>query len=291
MLEPKDSILLGGAGKNNHKYPPAPKVLLKRSAGRRRDEVELDAGGNVILITGGATGIGYALAERFVEEGSEVIVCGRRKNKLQAAKEQLPAIHVRQCDVAIESERKSLLKWATTSFPDLNILVNNAGIQRKVDFTSLKIAKPLGAKDDEVTINLASQIRLCALLTPKLMKRNRAAILNISSGLAFAPIATMPIYCATKAAIHSFTTSLRHQLRNTSIRVFEAVPPTTDTELDASFAGEEEQAYRGISPQEVARAIIEGMKADKEEIIIGQAQGLYQAALQDPKAIFAKLNS
>jgi uncharacterized oxidoreductase len=250
----------------------------------------LDVGGNAILITGGGTGIGYALAERFVDAGSEVIVCGRRKGKLQAAKRQLPTIHVRQCDVTIESERKRLLKWATTRFPDLNILVNNAGIQRKVTFTSPRIAKPLTPKDDEVTINLASQIRLCALLTPKLLKRKRAAILNISSGLAFVPIATMPIYCATKAAIHSFTISLRHQLRGTSVRVFEAAPPTTDTELDASFAGEEEQAYRGISPQEVARAIIDGMKADKEEIIIGQAQGLYQAALQDPKAIFAKLN-
>ena len=218
-------------------------------------------------------------------------MCGRRISKLQAAKRQLPTIHVRQCDVAIESERKSLLKWTTSHFPDLNMLVNNAGIQRKVDFTSPKVANPLTPKDDEVTINLASQIRLCALLTPKLMKRNSAAILNISSGLAFVPIATMPIYCATKAAIHSFTTSLRHQLRGTSVRVFEAAPPTTDTELDATFAGEEEQAYRGISPQEVARAIIEGMKAGKEEIIIGQAQGLYQAALQNPKEIFAKLNS
>ncbi len=114
--------------------------------------------------------------------------------------------------------------------------------------------------------------------------------MNISSGLGFVPIATMPVYCAIKAAIHSFTISLRHQLRETSVRVFEAVPPTTDTELDASFAGEEEQAYRGISPQEVAAAIIEGVKADKQEILIGQAQGLYQAALRDPEAIFKQLN-
>jgi len=251
----------------------------------------LDVAGNTILITGGGTGIGFALAEKFVDEGSEVIVCGRRRNKLQAAKRQLPTIHIRQCDVAIESQRKMLLKWATSHFPDLSMLVNNAGIQRKVDFTSPKVGNPPNPKDDEVTINLASQIRLCALLTPKLMKRNRAAIVNVSSGLAFVPIATMPIYCATKAAIHSFTTSLRHQLQATSIRVFEAAPPTTDTELDASFAGEAERAYRGISPEEVARAIIEGLKADKEEIIIGQAQGLYHAALHDPKEIFAKLNS
>ncbi len=247
-------------------------------------------GGNTILITGGATGIGYALAERFVEAGSEVIVCGRRRSKLNTAKRQLPPIHVTRCDVAVESETKHLLHWATTHFPDLNVLVNNAGIQRKVDFTSRTIQRPTLAKDDEVTINLGSQIRLCALFTPKLLKMRTAAIVNVSSGLAFVPIATMPIYCATKAAIHSFTLSLRHQLRGTSVRVFEAVPPTTDTELDATFAGPEEQAYRGISPREVAEAIAKGIEEDKEEIRIGQAQGLYEASHRDPEAIFRKLN-
>jgi uncharacterized oxidoreductase len=250
----------------------------------------LDVGGNAVLITGGATGIGFALAEKFVNAGSVVIVCGRRKSKLQAAKRKLPALHIRQCDVSIESERRSLLRWTTTRFPDLNMLVNNAGIQRQMDFTSRTVAKHVSVKDDEVTINLASAIRLCALFTPILMKRKKAAIVNISSGLAFVPIAMMPVYCATKAAIHSFTISLRHQLRNTSVRVFEAAPPTTDTELDASFAGEQEQAYRGVSPQKVAAGIMEGIKADKEEILVGEAQGLYQAALRDPEAIFRQLN-
>ena len=250
----------------------------------------MDVSGNTVLITGGATGIGFALAEKFVNAGSVVIVCGRRKSKLQAAKQKLPALHVRQCDISVESERRSLLRWITARFPNLNILVNNAGIQRQMDFTSPTVNKPLSSKDDEVTINLAASIRLCALFTPILLKRKKAAIVNISSGLAFVPIAIMPVYCATKAAIHSFTTSLRHQLRNTSVRVFEAAPPTTDTELDASFAGEEEQAYRGISPQEVAAAIIEGMKADKEQIIVGEAQGLYQAALRNPEATFSQLN-
>jgi uncharacterized oxidoreductase len=250
----------------------------------------LDVSGNTVLITGGATGIGFALAEKLVNAGSVVIVCGRRKSKLQAAKQRLPALHVRQCDISVESDRRSLLRWVTARFPNLNVLVNNAGIQRQMDFTSPTVNKPLSPKDDEVTINLAATIRLCALFTPILLKRKKAAIVNISSGLAFVPIATMPVYCAIKAAIHSFTISLRHQLRETSVRVFEAVPPTTDTELDASFAGEEEQAYRGISPQEVAAAIIEGVKADKQEILIGQAQGLYQAALKDPEAIFKQLN-
>jgi uncharacterized oxidoreductase len=169
-------------------------------------------------------------------------------------------------------------------------LINNAGIQRQMDFTSPTVTKFPSLKDDEVSINLAAPIRLCALFTPKLLKRKEAAIVNISSGLAFVPIAMMPIYCATKAAIHSFTISLRHQLRSTSVRVFEAAPPTTDTNLDESFAGEQEQAYRGISPQEVAAAIIEGIKAGNEEIIIGEARDLYQAAMRNSEAKFRQLN-
>jgi uncharacterized oxidoreductase len=170
------------------------------------------------------------------------------------------------------------------------MLVNNAGIQRQMDFASPTVTKLPRPKEDEVIINLAAPIRLCALFTPRLLKRKEAAIVNVSSGLAFVPIAMMPIYCATKAAIHSFTISLRHQLRNTSVRVFETAPPTTDTNLDESFAGEQEQAYRGISPQRVAVAIIEGIKAGDEEIIIGEARELYQAALRNPEAKFKQLN-
>ena len=245
--------------------------------------------GNTVLITGGATGIGLALAEEFVGAGSEVIVCGRHKSRLHNAKRKLPAVHIRQCDVSVESERKDLLHWSITHFPHLNILVNNAGIQRQVNFMSPAVSRPTLPKDDEVSINLFAPIRLCALFTPKLMKRQKAAIINISSGLAFVPIAAMPIYCATKAAIHSFTISLRHQLKDTPIRVFEAAPPTTDTELDRDFG--EQEAYRGISPKQVAIAIIEGITADREDIIVGEAQRLYTAAQRNPEAIFKQLNS
>lgn len=250
----------------------------------------MEISGNTVLITGGATGIGFALAEAFLNAGNEVIICGRREYKLQQAKRKLPGLHVMRFDVSGENERESLFRWVASNFTGINILINNAGIQRQVDFASPAVARPTRPRDDEVAINLNAQIRLCALFTPKLLKRKRAAIVNISSGLAFVPIAMMPIYCATKAAIHSFTISLRHQLRDTSIQVFEAAPPTTDTELDRSFAGEQEEAYRGISPREVAAAIMEGIRSNTEEIIIGEAQGLYKAARRNPQAIFNQLN-
>ena len=250
----------------------------------------MDITGNTVLITGGATGIGFALAETFLNAENEVIICGRRERKLQEAKRKLPGIHVKRFDVAKEEQREKLLRWVTSNFSDVNILINNAGIQRQFDFASPKIIKPFASKNDEVAVNLVAPIHLCALFTPRLLKKKKAAIVNISSGLAFVPIAMMPIYCATKAALHSFTISLRHQLRDTSIRVFEAAPPATDTDLDRSLASEREYAYRGITAQEVAAAIMQGMKADNEQIIIGQANNLYEASLQNPKAIFKRLN-
>jgi len=242
------------------------------------------------LITGGATGIGLALAEAFLEEDNQVIICGRRQRKLQEAKRNLPRIRTKRLDVSKEIERQKLSRWVETNFSDFNILVNNAGIQRQHDFASPRPMKTPLPKDDEIAVNLVAPIRLCALFTPILVRQKKAAIVNISSGLAFVPIAMMPIYCATKAALHSFTISLRHQLRNTNLRVFEAAPPATDTELDRTFAGEREHAYRGITAEEVAGAILEGIRADKEQIIIGQAQGLYDASLQSPSAIFKRLN-
>jgi len=245
--------------------------------------------GNTVLITGGATGIGFALAEAFLNDNNEVIILGRRERKLKQAKRQLPEVHTRRVDVSNEMAREKLFRWIISEFNDVNVLVNNAGIQRKLDFTSRKISKSVPS-DDEIAINLVAAIRLCALFTPVLLRRKNAAIVNVSSGLAFVPIASMPIYCATKAALHSFTVSLRHQLRNSTVRVFEAAPPATDTELDKSFAGEREHVHRGITAREVAAAIMDGLRADHEQIIIGQAQELYESSLRDPLASFKRLN-
>ena len=135
--------------------------------------------GNTILITGGATGIGLALAEAFVKAGNKVIICGRRENRLAEAKKKIHGLYTRKCDVTIEADRKALFDWIKADFKDLNMLVNNAGIQKGADFTTG--AKELDKPGDEITTNLTAPIRLTALFTPLLMKQKAAAIFNVSS--------------------------------------------------------------------------------------------------------------
>jgi uncharacterized oxidoreductase len=244
--------------------------------------------GNTILITGGATGIGFALAEAFVHAGNEVIVCGRRESKLIEAKRKLPDIQIRICDVSKEAERKSLYQWGTTSFPALNVLINNAGIQRTIDFHQ-GIADLLSG-EAEIEINLTALIHLSAYFIPHLSKRKDAAIINVSSGLGFIPLAIMPVYCATKAAVHSFSLSLRHQLKATSIRVFEIIPPTVDTELDKGARADRRQTDRGIPPSEVAQATLNAIETEQYEVAVGRAEGLRLAAQTDPQQAFDQMN-
>ena len=243
---------------------------------------------NIVLITGGATGIGAAMAREFVEAGNTVITCGRRQEKLAEAKRNLPELQIKTCDVSKETERKLLVKWITDNFKGLNILINNAGIQRMIDF-KMGI-RDLAGGDDEVQTNLIAPIRLSAYFVPLLMKHKDSAIVNVSSGLAFVPIASMPVYCATKAAIHSFTMSLRHQLKGTSIKVFEVVPPMVNTELGKGSIEDDEEWKRGIPPAEVAKTVISYIKEDTYEIIVGEAEGLVNGSRTNPEEAFKNLN-
>jgi uncharacterized oxidoreductase len=188
--------------------------------------------GNTVLITGGATGIGFALAERFVKAGNKVIVCGRRQDKLEEAKRKLPEIRIIKCDVSKESEQRELLDWVKKNSKELNILINNAGVMRMIDLKKGELER-----NEEIDTNLKAPINISRLFVPHLTKQKEAAIVNVSSGLAFAPLAITPIYCATKAGLHSFTLSLRHQLKNTSVKIFEVIPPRVDTELGIGDRG------------------------------------------------------
>jgi uncharacterized oxidoreductase len=224
--------------------------------------------GNTILITGGATGIGRSLAETFISAGNEVIICGRRENRLNEVKTQWPQVHVRACDVSKEKERESLYNWIKDNFKDINILINNAGIQIPIDLR--KGVEVLLDDESEIETNLVAPIGLSAYFIPLLMEQEEAAIVNVSSGLAFVPAPFVPIYCATKAALHSFTVSLRYQLEKTSVKVFEVVPPAVVTELHwRRTEGRPARGSNAIQPSEVAEATLEGLANDEYEIYPG----------------------
>ena len=243
---------------------------------------------NIVLITGGATGIGLSLVKEFLDAGNEVLICGRRKDKLDEAKSMFPKIHTRQCDVSSEKDREDLFSWVEKDFPDLNILVNNTGIQRMIDFR--KGNNSVLVVDKEIAINLEAPILLCSYFIPLLMKNKEAAIVNVTSGLGFIPIAAMPIYCATKAAMHSFTLSIRKQLMDTSIKVFEIIPPTVDTDLDKGERKKRGQTYFGISPDEAAKDAFAAIRDDKFEFAIGEAENLKNGSKQNPEEIFDRMN-
>ena len=244
--------------------------------------------GNTILITGGATGIGFSLAETLLHAGNEVIICGRREDKLKEGQKKLPQIQIRVCDISDEKERKSLFVWAKDNFTDLNILINNAGIQKMVNLKKGNQAQLKG--ENEIETNLVAPIQLASYFTPLFLKRKAAAIINVSSGLGFIPIAAMPVYCATKAAIHSYTISLRYQLRDTSIKVFEIIPPAVDTELGKGTTSDGAEEYRGIPPSEVAEATVKALAKDEYEIVVGEAKDLLKGARTNPEHTFNNIN-
>ena len=245
--------------------------------------------GNTILITGGATGIGFALAEAFAKAGNTVIICGRRENRLKEACARLPGIETLVCDVSKKRDRESLFRWVKNNHPALNVLVNNAGVQKMVDLT--KGTRDLLEGENEIATNFVATIHLTALFIPILSRQKEAAIINVSSGLGFVPIAAMPVYCATKAGVHSFTVSLRHQLKDTSIRVFEIVPPMVDTELGRDTTEVPESGYRGIPPAQVATETMRALRRDEFEILVGEAKDLLSRSRSEPEKAFADMNN
>jgi len=226
---------------------------------------------NTILITGATSGIGLAFAEKLLEMGNTVIICGRREDRLRKIKDQYPNMITRICDVSDAKQRVALYEWAMESYPSLNVLINNAGIQLVSDLTKPVILERVNA---EIGINLVAPIHLSSLFAGQFSKLQNAAIINISSGLAFTPIAFLPVYCATKAAIHSITLSLRYQLRNTSVKVFEVIPPSVDTELGYDRRTDKTQSHGGIHVNEFLAEAIECIEQDEFECAVGQSKGL-----------------
>ncbi|MED1204596.1 SDR family oxidoreductase [Heyndrickxia acidicola] len=225
----------------------------------------MNMSGNTILITGGASGIGLAFAERFLQAGNEVIIAGRRKEKLEEAKEKSPKLHTKACVVSSELERKALFEWVTNQFPETNVLVNNAGIQQRVNL--LNIEHDWDYYKKEIEINIDGPIHLSMLFIPHLRKKETAAIINVSSGLALSPGAWVPVYSSTKAAVHSFTASMRHQLADTSIEVIEVFPPAVNTDL----GGVGLHTF-GAPLDDFADGIFKGLYKGEEEIGYGDSE-------------------
>lgn len=225
-----------------------------------------------VLVTGATSGIGLHLAIRLHKMGNKVLICGRNQQRLDAIAAAYPGIHTYMCDVREVQERVALADWAIREHPDLNILVNNAGLMKLFDLTK---DTDLDKVTEEINTNLIAPIHLTGLFTVHLQKQTQATIINVTSGLAFTPLASVPVYCATKAGLHSFTKSLRYQLKDTSVKVFEIIPPAVDTSLGKAD-GYEQAKESAMKLDDFINEVIQVLEQNTYEIGIGIAEGLHQ---------------
>ncbi len=237
---------------------------------------------NTILITGGSGGIGLALTERLHAAGNTMLICGRDEAKLRAVAERLPGLRTLVCDVGRAEERVRLFEWATAECPALNVLVNNAGIQRLVDLHAAPVDWAVRAA--EIAINFEAPVHLCQLFSGHLAGQTAPAILNVSSGLGFVPLASVPIYSATKAAMHSFTQSLRWQLADSGITVVEIIPPAVHTDL-----GETDHSF-GMPLDAYADDVLRQLATDATEVATGFAAQAHRASREQLDTLFTGLN-
>ena len=222
-----------------------------------------------ILITGGSAGIGLAFALRFVELGNQVIVTGRRQPVLDQVKERYPKLHTIQSDVADPAQIAALAARVKADFPKLDVLMNNAGISLYKNLAAT--AADLAALTTELNVNAGGVIRMTSAFID-LLKANRGTLINVSSALAFVPLPCIPIYCATKAAIHSYTQSLRFQLEDTSVEVIELMPPAVKTDMTADVP--EGDGITLITVEELVKQSFKSLKKGSLEIRPGQSQQL-----------------
>ncbi|GAB3705812.1 SDR family oxidoreductase [Spirosoma flavus] len=239
----------------------------------------MNVSNNKILITGGASGIGLGLTERFVQEGNTVIICGRREDVLRDVATKLPSVITRTCDLSVAEERQALYEWIADEHPDLNVLVNNAGVQQWINITDEDFME---RAKSEITINIEAPLHLTSLFA-KLPSLN--AILNVTSGLAFAPLAKVPVYSATKAFFRSFTWSLRYLLASKGIEVIEVIPPALNTDLGGKGLHDQAPPVSGF-----VDAVFEQLKEGKTEITYGTSGTRANASMDDLRNYFNQMN-
>lgn len=235
-----------------------------------------------VLITGGGSGIGLAIVKELLENGADVIACGRNKAKLEEAKSSHPKLHIEVCDVTDDSQIAQLAK-IIASEGGIDILINNAGVFENIDYTTKNQSMDL--QEREINIDFVGPIRMTHHFMPMLKSKSESAIVNVSSGLAFVALASAPVYSATKAALHSWSQSLRYQLSASGVKVFELMPPLVDTEMVSQFEGQEMMA-----PNELAKAFVKGFKSNKFEMTPGQTGLVKIVSRFAPKLAFKMLN-
>jgi uncharacterized oxidoreductase len=242
--------------------------------------------GRTVLITGGTSGIGQELAKQLLRRGNTVIVTGRDQKRLDATSQALPGVHVMASDVSDPDDVMKLYESVTERFPALDTLVNNAGIMRNLN---LNLPRDLSDITREIEINLCGPIRMVQQFLPHLKSRNDALIVNVSSGLAFVPLPIAPIYCATKAALHSFTQSLRVQLAGSAVTTVELAPPGTETPLLRGEFAREMQGQKGMDVAVLVERAIAGIEAGRLEIRPGLANALKAMSRLAPQFMLKQL--
>lgn len=234
---------------------------------------------NKILITGGASGIGLGLTERFIQENNTVIICGRREAALREVKDKFPSVITKVSDLSVEADRIELYNWVSENHSDLNVLVNNAGIQNwmnisESDFYSKTV--------NEININVLAPVHLT---TQFINLEKLDTIINVTSGLAFVQLSKVPVYCATKAFFHSFTLSLRHMLKSKNIEVIEMIPPALNTDLGGKGL------HDGQPPvSDFVNSVFQQIKEGKTELTFGFSEMIAKATPDIISATFTKMN-
>lgn len=240
-----------------------------------------------VLITGGGSGIGLALAEKFLAHGHRVLVTGRNREKLEAVKRKHPQLSVHQSDVTKTEDVVQLVSAIEREFGGLDVLVNNAGIMNLVDAGNE--GNDLARQFEEIEINYHAPIRLLHHTLPLLKRSSLAVVVNVSSGLAYVPFAQAPVYSGTKSALHFWTQAIRPQLKAHNIRVVELLPPVVYTQL-AADADLKDDNLKPMSPEKLACAFWNGYTRGKEEITPGISTALRIMGRVAPKFIFKQLN-
>ncbi len=234
---------------------------------------------NKILITGGATGIGLGLTEKFLQENNTVIICGRREDALQEVAAKYPTVITKVCDLSLETDRVELYNWVAENHSNLNVLVNNAGIQHWMNIADENFYQKASS---EIETNVIAPVHLTSLFT---RLKSLDTIINVTSGLAFVQLAKVPVYCATKAFFHSFTMSLRYQLNERNIEVIEMIPPALNTDLGGKGLHDGQPPVSAF-----VEAVFNQMKEGKTTLTFGFSEMMANANPDVIKETFNRMN-